>query len=91
MATIKEVKTYDITINDFEFKGFEKLDVWNGLVEYRNSQGIIIAVENHSFVDDLFSGVILNKKAESKEFTVVMSSPVFQLDMTNKNTEVNND
>jgi len=75
-SQIKPVESFIITIEGIECSPFTKESTWNGLVCYRNKHGVIIAVDESSFVDKLFQN-INNDGHKYSDLNILTCSPCF--------------
>ena len=75
-AIIKETKRFSITIDGKEYHDFEKVGGWNGMVEYRNSQGVVITNEDNEGLDSVFAA-IFSQEEKVETVDVVKCSTIF--------------
>ena len=76
-AEIKSTESFIITIDGIECAPFTKESTWNGLACYRNKHGIIVAVDNDTFVDKPFSNIADSKKPHDGDLEIITCSPCF--------------
>lgn len=76
-ATIKKAESFIITIGKTECEPFTKESTWNGMACYKNKHGVIITIDDHNFIDDMFGGLFNGVETSEKELNIVMCSPCF--------------
>tara|TARA_R110001599_G_scaffold100770_9_gene258153 strand:+ start:11243 stop:11494 length:252 start_codon:yes stop_codon:yes gene_type:complete len=70
---ITPVEKFDVKINGKSIGEFERKSSWEGFVKLQNMHGQIIATDDRSFIDNIFSG-IFNTENKSN-FSVVKITP----------------
>ena len=76
-AQIKSTESFIITIEGIECSPFTKESVWNGLACYRNKHGVIVAVDESTFVDKLFNGITNSAVPKNSDLNILTCSPCF--------------
>ena len=73
-AKISRSERFDININGTLHCGFKVKSEWNGLVEYENKDGKVIAT--NEFENDVFSFLMTKPETEG-EAVIVKAAPFF--------------
>lgn len=70
---ITPVEKFEVKINGTPVGEFECDSSWEGMVKLKNKDGVIIASDERSLIDKMFSGVITAEKQSS--FSVLKITP----------------
>jgi len=69
----KAVEKLDVTLNGVHVGEFVLSERWEGFIKLTNEKGVIIAMTNKSFFDELFVNMFLGDK--DIEYTILKISP----------------
>lgn len=73
-AKITKHECFNIEINGVMHYNFAVKSKWNGIVEYKNQDGTVIASDE--FEDEMFAFLMIKPKAEG-ELVIIKASPFF--------------
>ena len=76
-AKVKQVNQYEITIGDKTYRDFEKCESWEGMLKFRNKDGVILLSDDGNFSSTFISIFGEGHETESKEMSIMKASPEF--------------